>query len=105
MTSAEESPNAKMTDAEKPKVAPHMRYVLSRCLLNSLTNVLPSAVALEGPSAIVIIQVGPEHRRYYLHKAFLIHYSEYFRKALSGPWKEAEEGVIPLEDIEPGVCK
>ncbi|KAF2625380.1 hypothetical protein BU25DRAFT_473967 [Macroventuria anomochaeta] len=29
-------------------------------------------------------------------------HSEYFRKALSGPWKEADEGCVRLEDVESG---
>lgn len=51
----------------------------------------------------MVVEVGEKGRRYSLHKAFLCHYSEYFRKALNGPWKEAEDGVVPLKDIEPGV--
>jgi len=40
---------------------------------------------------------------YYVQKAFLMHYSDYFRKALSGTWKEAEDGVVKLVDVEPAV--
>jgi hypothetical protein len=32
-------------------------------------------------------------------------HSEYFQKALQGPWKEAEEGVVRLEDVEPETCE
>jgi hypothetical protein len=32
-----------------------------------------------------------------------VHYSDYFNKALSGTWKEAKEGVVSLDDIEPAV--
>lgn len=32
-----------------------------------------------------------------------MHYSDYFRKALSGTWKEAEDGVVKLADVEPAV--
>jgi hypothetical protein len=32
-----------------------------------------------------------------------MYYSEHFRKALSGPWKEAEELAIYLNDVEPAV--
>lgn len=32
-----------------------------------------------------------------------MHYSDYFRKALSGTWKEAEDGVVKLVDVEPAV--
>jgi hypothetical protein len=37
-----------------------------------------------------------------LHNSFLVYYSEYFRKALRGAWKEAEERIVSLVDIEPG---
>ena len=40
----------------------------------------------------VIIEVGPHQKKYYTHKALLVRYSDYFRKALEGPWKEAQEG-------------
>jgi len=33
-----------------------------------------------------------------------VHHSEYFRKALSGSWKEAEENVVTLKDVEPATC-
>jgi hypothetical protein len=35
----------------------------------------------------------------------LAYHSEYFQKALAGPWKEAQEGLIVLEDVEPVTCK
>ncbi|KAH7084946.1 hypothetical protein BKA63DRAFT_6393 [Paraphoma chrysanthemicola] len=50
---------------------------------------------------IVIVAVGKEGTPYHVHKALLIHHSDYFRKALSGPWKEAREGLVTLEDVEP----
>lgn len=31
--------------------------------------------------------------------------SEYFRTALNDRWKEGEERVITLDDVEPNVCK
>lgn len=51
----------------------------------------------------IIVKVGPELRKYYIHKDLLTHYSEYFRKALCGVWKEADEGMVCLSDIEPGI--
>jgi hypothetical protein len=32
-----------------------------------------------------------------------MHYSEYFRKALSGTWTEAKDGVVKLANVEPAV--
>lgn len=49
----------------------------------------------------VFLEAGPDRRRYDVHKALLVHHSGYFRNALKGPWKEAEEGVLTLEDVEP----
>jgi len=34
-----------------------------------------------------------------------MYHSEYFDKALKGEWREAREGVVVLEDVEPAVCK
>jgi len=53
---------------------------------------------------MVTIEVGLDARKYQVHKALLIHHSEYFRNALRGDWKEASEGVVPLVDIEPFIC-
>lgn len=54
---------------------------------------------------VVMIEVGVQHTKYRIHRAFLVHYSEYFAKALQEPSVEAETGLIELHDIEPVVCK
>jgi len=54
---------------------------------------------------VVLVVVGPQKKKYYIHKALLVHHSEYFRKALQGSWKEAPEGVVELEDIDHCACK
>ncbi|KAF2256677.1 hypothetical protein BU26DRAFT_412709, partial [Trematosphaeria pertusa] len=51
----------------------------------------------------VLVKVGPAQTKYTVQKAFLSHYSEYFRNALNGSWKEAEEGTIVLNEVETGV--
>ena len=48
---------------------------------------------------VVTIFVGPEKKRYNIHKDIICHHSEYFRAAYNGRWKEADEGVT-LEDVE-----
>jgi hypothetical protein len=53
----------------------------------------------------VIIEVGLDHEKYYIHRALLVHHSEYFAKALRGSWKEAQEGIVKLEDIGTEECK
>ncbi|KAF1960097.1 hypothetical protein CC80DRAFT_582457 [Byssothecium circinans] len=62
---------------------------------------LQSAVTRHGATSnIVTIKVGAEKTEYVVHKAFLVYYSDYFKKALEGPWKEAEDNAITLEDVE-----
>jgi hypothetical protein len=50
---------------------------------------------------VVEIANGVKH---HLHRALLIQQSEYFKKAFNGPWKEAQEGIVRLEDVESGPC-
>lgn len=67
-----------------------------------ITDTLSSSVF---GAKVATIEVGPHRKKYYIHEALLAHYSEYFRKALRGPWKEAEEGVVRLEDVDHRACK
>ncbi|KAF2441878.1 hypothetical protein P171DRAFT_81669 [Karstenula rhodostoma CBS 690.94] len=52
---------------------------------------------------IVIVEVGPKRAIYPLHKAMLAQHSEYFARALNGPWAEAEDRKVVLEDVELGI--
>jgi hypothetical protein len=54
---------------------------------------------------IATILAGPDCVKYEVHRAVLTQHSGYFKKALEGPWKEAEEGVIRLDDVEPETCR
>lgn len=56
-------------------------------------------------NGIVTVNVGPTPVAFQVHTDLLTHHSEYFRKSLNGPWKEASERVVPLVDIEPRTCK
>ncbi|KAF9693742.1 hypothetical protein EKO04_008147 [Ascochyta lentis] len=49
---------------------------------------------------VIAVEVGSERVKYYVHKALLEEHSEYFKRALNGPWKEAEEKVVCLDDVE-----
>ena len=51
-------------------------------------------------SPTVIVKIGPEGKEYILHTELLKHHSGYFRGALSGAFKETDDGVIPITDIE-----
>ncbi|KAF1970501.1 hypothetical protein BU23DRAFT_570673 [Bimuria novae-zelandiae CBS 107.79] len=57
----------------------------------------PSALAA---GAIATVEVGPNAKKYNVHKALLVHHSEYFAKALTGSWTEAQTGVVKLDDLE-----
>jgi len=48
----------------------------------------------------VVLEIGPQKQRYHLHKALLTHHSEYFNNALNGPWKESEDKIVTLEDVD-----
>jgi hypothetical protein len=73
-------------------------------------SIWPSFVANSATSSpttagIVVVEIGPDHIKQFLHKALLIYHSKYFQKALKGEWKEAREGVVVLKDVEPAVCE
>ncbi|KAF3039205.1 hypothetical protein E8E12_007965 [Didymella heteroderae] len=52
---------------------------------------------------VVAVEVGPERVKHFVHKALLEEHSEYFQKALNGSWKEGEDKVVCLDDIDFGV--
>jgi hypothetical protein len=56
-----------------------------------------NSVAAQGE--IVTIFIGPEKKRYSIHKDIICYHSGYFRAAFNGSWKESDEGVT-LEDIK-----
>lgn len=53
----------------------------------------------------VYILVGPEKVKFGAHRGILCQYSSYFRAALSGCFKEAEEGVVILPADDPVLYK
>jgi hypothetical protein len=53
----------------------------------------------------VAVEIGLERVKHYVHKALLEEHSEYFKKALNGPWKEAEDKVVCLDDVDCCTCK
>lgn len=62
-----------------------------------------SATAREGVMATVVLE--PQNTEYKVHQALLIDVSEYFKKALTGPWTEAEERTVKIKDIDSDTCK
>lgn len=63
---------------------------------------LTSNIALKGA---LVVEIGPKRKKFSIHKALLAEHSAFFRGAMRGPWKEAQEGVVTLDDIEPDTCK
>jgi hypothetical protein len=54
-------------------------------------------------ASFATVLVGPKQARFVVHESLLIHYSEFFRAALTGRFKEAEEKAVTLEEAEPAV--
>ncbi|KAI5212219.1 hypothetical protein E4T42_01327 [Aureobasidium subglaciale] len=63
----------------------------------STSNKLPSRKHYKNTVTIV---VGPEKEPYTLHKELLCFYSDFFRAAFQGSFKEATEGRIELLDVQ-----
>ena len=61
------------------------------------------AAAREGAMATVVLE--PQNTEYTIHRALLIDKSEFFKKALEGPWKEAEERTVKIKDVDSDTCK
>jgi hypothetical protein len=93
---------ASATDTPKAK-APLLGCVAHRSVhtLGS-ANLASSSAITQG---IVTIKVGSDSIEFQVHKALLTHHSGYFRKALSGPWREAQESLVALDDVESSTCK
>ncbi|KAI4696594.1 uncharacterized protein J4E88_000771 [Alternaria novae-zelandiae] len=66
-------------------------------ITSSNAVLLPSTAVI---SPTVIVKIGTEGKEYILHTELLKHHSGYFRGALSGAFKETDDGVIPITDIE-----
>lgn len=80
----------------------------SVCNLHHFNTVCSSADPINRHAAtegMVILEIGAERRKYFIHKALLTHHSEDFRRALTGDWKERQEGISQLHDVETGICK
>ncbi len=51
--------------------------------------------------SVVFVDVGSEHQRYAIHKGLLCSRSGYFKAALTGNFREAEDQVVTLDDEDP----
>ena len=53
---------------------------------------------------IILVEVGEDRKKYFIHKDLLAYHSEYFVAALKGPWHEAREKNFLLEDVGVDAC-
>jgi hypothetical protein len=54
---------------------------------------------------MVVVEIGEIGRKYHIPKALLTEHSEFFKKALNGPWTESQEGVVRIDDISWSICQ
>jgi hypothetical protein len=54
--------------------------------------------------SIVVIKIGPDSVPYYVHKSLLSDQSAYFDRAFKGKWREAEESIAMLENVDCFTC-
>ncbi|KER00148.1 hypothetical protein AUEXF2481DRAFT_24501 [Aureobasidium subglaciale EXF-2481] len=73
------------------------KMIASAARAISTSNKLPSRKHYKNTVTIV---VGPEKEPYTLHKELLCFYSDFFRAAFQGSFKEATEGRIELLDVQ-----
>ncbi|KAF3039135.1 hypothetical protein E8E12_002086 [Didymella heteroderae] len=59
-------------------------------------------VSVDGMATVVI---GPSASTYLVHKVLITHHSEYFSKALSRPWMEAEDLIVVLAGVGEEECE
>ncbi|KAL9121217.1 MAG: hypothetical protein Q9187_002226 [Circinaria calcarea] len=67
-----------------------------------MASKLPRSSAFDN---IVIVLIGREKVKFELHKGLLMYYSEYFRGAFNGSFKEAEENTVHLPEEKVEVFK
>ncbi|KAG9531086.1 hypothetical protein KCU93_g2178, partial [Aureobasidium melanogenum] len=88
-----------------PTHKPSKREVDSKSSSATSPRGPPKAVSslAEKPSskhfgAVVTVEVGPEKKAFIIHKDLLFFYSDYFRTAFKGSFKEASEGKLSLPE-------
>ncbi|KAI9876477.1 MAG: hypothetical protein M1830_006433 [Pleopsidium flavum] len=93
--------------------APSTHTKLKLCILFAITRVTsttkraPASGEGKRPSfgaqTIVNVIVGSEKRNFGIHKDLLKHHSTYFDAALTGTFKESQEGLVLLPEDSPDV--
>lgn len=54
-------------------------------------------------SDTIVVRVGTQAKKYTLHERLLVYHSSYFKGALSGRFRETDDGVVPLDDVDTDV--
>lgn len=54
-------------------------------------------------ASFATIIIGKEEKKFVVHEHLLTHYSDFFRAALTGDFKEAEDKIVRLEEEDPTV--
>ncbi|KAF2232549.1 hypothetical protein EV356DRAFT_505068 [Viridothelium virens] len=67
----------------------------SECPHEATLNAFPPSTAYD---STVTVAVGPEKKKYQVHRGLLIHHGTYFKHALHGDWIEAQDQVITLSE-------
>ncbi|KAF2998150.1 hypothetical protein E8E13_002140 [Curvularia kusanoi] len=64
------------------------------------TQLWPSKLGPFLREETIKVEAGLNHTQYSVHPSLLAKHSEYFKRALNGPWNEAESRVIKLDDVD-----
>ncbi|KAG9656966.1 hypothetical protein KCU95_g16738, partial [Aureobasidium melanogenum] len=91
------------TSQSKPASAPTKHAAGS-----SRSNMKAMSVEAKTPPnncfrGIVTVEVGPQKQAFSIHKDLLCYYSDYFRGAFEGSFKEAVDGKIWLQKEDPTI--
>lgn len=55
-------------------------------------------------NGVVLVEVGSNREKYFIHKGLFAFHSDYFATALKGPWREAIERKSWVNDVNSGGC-
>jgi hypothetical protein len=80
--------------SEAQQLRPCISYV---SLFSHLQVHFQLTVSSAKNASFATVLVGPDAERFLVHESLLIHYSKFFRAALTGHFKEAKEKTVTLE--------
>lgn len=68
-------------------------------LAHSYRTTYSSICSEHARTGVVAVKTGPNGTECHIHKTLLTEHSQYFDRALNGAFKETEEGIIILNDV------